>query len=129
MGRYATAYRKWIKKPAADKTYNNFKTHFNNEYQIQNDLSTTAKDVGYHGANNVASITPTTSTMSSITPPEDTTLHTAITELAEAQAVERENVLALTDANSHLQGQLAQLNQQNQQLQHMMQMAFTNNAA
>jgi hypothetical protein len=47
-GKYTSAYREWISLDAAAKTYQNFKTRMTQEYQLQNQMTSMARDAGYH---------------------------------------------------------------------------------
>ena len=43
--------RKWMRKPAADKTWLNFMTHFRQAHQELRDTDATVDELGYHSAN------------------------------------------------------------------------------
>jgi hypothetical protein len=45
-GKYTSAYREWIGLAEATKTYQNFKVRMTAEYQLQNTMTTTARDAG-----------------------------------------------------------------------------------
>ena len=45
--RYPQAYCEWLNKPKVDKTFNNFRTKFNREYQIQSEMA--QKNAQQHG--------------------------------------------------------------------------------
>jgi hypothetical protein len=49
-GKYTLVYREWIALDPNAKTYNNFKVRMTAEYQLQNTMTTTARDAGYHHA-------------------------------------------------------------------------------
>jgi hypothetical protein len=50
-GKYVSTYREWIALDPANKTYHNFKLRMMQEYQLQNTMTTTARDARYHYAN------------------------------------------------------------------------------
>jgi hypothetical protein len=93
-----SACRRWNEKPAAEKTWTHFKSHFaaahRQHKQMQGESAATA---GYHPAN--AAITQNEDQMS-----EDTI--GALANLETATAADRGVVAALTQANSRLVKQL-----------------------
>ena len=49
-GKYQLAYREWISLQAVQKTFNEFRFRFNNEYMIQNEImASTTQQHGYVG--------------------------------------------------------------------------------
>jgi hypothetical protein len=108
-GKYVSAYREWIALDPAHKTYHNFKIRMNQEYQLQNTMTTTARDAGYHHAN------------AAITPNDEESLASAAHEFAAASASDRAAFEQLTSTNGVLNEQLANMAIQNQQIQHQMQ--------
>jgi hypothetical protein len=93
-----SACRRWNKKPAADKTWTHFKSHFAANHrqhkQMQGESAATA---GYHSANNT------------MTQNEDQMAEAtigALSNLATSTASDRGVVAALTQANSRLAKQL-----------------------
>ena len=108
MGRYNAAYREWIRKDPADKTYANFKTFFTAEYQVQNQLNLTTDQAGYNTVHYTA----------------DDTFNNNINQLAQAAVTNNETVTALAESNANLQYQMEQMAEQNQQLQQLVYMAL-----
>jgi hypothetical protein len=119
-GKYTSAYREWISLDPAAKTYQNFKTRMTREYQLQNQMTSTARDAGYHA--NAA-----------INDADEASLASAAHEFAAASAADRSAFEQLTSTNGDLSSQVALMAVQNQQLQqqmsqlqqHMMCMATT----
>jgi hypothetical protein len=119
-GKYTSAYREWISLAPADKTYQNFKTRLTREYQLQNQMTSTARDAGYHA--NAA-----------YSDQDETSLASAAQDFAAASAADRAAFEQLTSTNGDLNSQVANMAVQNQQLQqqmnqlqqHMMFMAAT----
>jgi hypothetical protein len=108
-GKYVSAYREWIALDPVHKTYNNFKLRMNQEYQLQNTMTTTAREAGYHHAN------------AAITPHDENSLAAAAHEFAAASASDRAAFEQLTTTNGELHQQLANMAIQNQQIQQQMQ--------
>jgi hypothetical protein len=108
-GKYVSAYREWIALDPVHKTYHNFKLRMNQEYQLQNTMTTMARDAGYHHAN------------AAITPDDDNSLASAAHEFAAASALDRAAFEQLTSTNGVLNDQLANMAIQNQQIQQQMQ--------
>jgi hypothetical protein len=108
-GKYVSAYREWIALDPVHKTYHNFKLRMNQEYQLQNTMTTTARDAGYHHAN------------AAINPDDETSLASAAHEFAAASASDRAAFEQLTSTNGVLNEQLANMAIQNQQIQQQMQ--------
>jgi hypothetical protein len=108
-GKYVSAYRKWISLDPVHKTYHNFKLRMNQEYQLQNTMTTTARDAGYHHAN------------AAINPDDETSLASAAHKFAAASASDRAAFEQLTSTNGVLNEQLANMALQNQQIQQQMQ--------
>jgi hypothetical protein len=97
-GQFMSACRRWNKKPTAEKTWTQFKSHFaaahRQHKQIQGESAATA---GYHSAN--AAVTQNEDQMAEAT-------IRAFTNLATATASDRGVVADLTQANSRLAKQL-----------------------
>jgi hypothetical protein len=97
-GYFMSACRRWNEKPAADKTWTHFKSHFAAAHRQHKKMQgETAAHAGYHSANAV------------MTQSEDQMAEAAIgalETLATATAAERGVVEALTQANSRLVKQL-----------------------
>jgi hypothetical protein len=97
-GHFMRACRRWNEKPAAEKTWTHFKSHFaaahSQHKQIQGE---TAANAGYHSAN--AAMTQNEDQMAEAT-------IGALENLATATAADRGVVAALTQANSRLFKQL-----------------------
>jgi hypothetical protein len=97
-GHFMSACRRWNERPAANKTWTHFKSHFaaaqRQHKQIQGE---TAANVGYHSAN--AAMTKNEDHMAEAT-------NGALENLATATAADRGIVAALTQANSFLVKQL-----------------------
>jgi hypothetical protein len=97
-GQFMSACRRWNEKPAADKTWTHFKSHFaaahRQHKQMQGETAATA---GYHSAN--AAMTHNEYQMAEAT-------IGALANLATATAADRGVVAALTQANSRLVKQL-----------------------
>jgi hypothetical protein len=108
-GKYVSAYREWIALDPVHKTYQNFKLRMTQEYQLQNTMTTTARDAGYHHAN------------AAIAPHDETSLASAAHEFAAASASDRAAFEQLTSTNGDLNEQLANMAIQNQQIQQQMQ--------
>jgi hypothetical protein len=98
-GHFMSACRRWNEKPAAEKTWAQFKWHFaathREHKQIQGESDATA---GYHSANETVTHTEDQMAASTIV---------ALENLATATAAGRGMVAALTQANSGLAKQLA----------------------
>jgi hypothetical protein len=99
-GHFVSACRHWNEKPASEKTWTHFKSHFaaaqRQHKQIQGESAATA---GYHSAN------------SAMTQNEDQMAEAtigALANLATATAADRGVVTALTQANSRLVKQLVE---------------------
>jgi hypothetical protein len=120
-GKYTSAYREWIGLDEVAKTYQNFKTRMTREYQLQNQMTSTARDAGYHGAN------------AAINDIDEASLASAAQDFAAASAADRAAFEQLTNTNGDLTSQVANMATQNLQLQqqmgqlqhHMMCMATT----
>jgi hypothetical protein len=108
-GKYVSAYREWIALDPAAKTYQNFKSRMTQEYQLQNTMTTTARDAGYHHAN------------AAINHSDESSLASAAQDFAAASAADRNAFEQLTSTNGDLNIQLANMAVQNQQLQQQMQ--------
>jgi hypothetical protein len=97
-GHFMSACRRWNEKPAAEKTWTHFKSHFaaahRQHKQMQGESATTA---GFHSAN--AAMTQNEDQM------DEATIG-ALENLATATAADRGVVAALTQANSRLVKQL-----------------------
>jgi hypothetical protein len=97
-GHFMSACRHWNEKPAADKTWTHFKSHFaaarRQHKQMQGE---TAANAGYHSAN--AAMTQNEDQMAEAT-------IGALANLATATAADRGVVAALTQADSRLVKQL-----------------------
>jgi nucleoside 2-deoxyribosyltransferase len=97
-GHFMNACRRWNEKPAAEKTWTHFKSHFaaahRQHKQIQGESAATS---GYHSAN--AAVTQNEDQMAEAT-------IGALANLVTATAAERGVVAALTQANSRLVKQL-----------------------
>eukprot|EP00957_Ditylum_brightwellii_P202146 15328818-Ditylum_brightwellii.AAC.1 len=52
MEQYRTVYHEWIALPTSQKRYLNFKTRFNREYQLQNQVDMQQNANIFHQANN-----------------------------------------------------------------------------
>ena len=114
-GKYTQSYREWLTLEAAQKTYNNFKVCFAQEYQVQNELFPTTQDAGFHDANNAEGID---NGINEITD--------AVTNFANAAATDRDTFNTLTTTNAQLQQQIAMLAEQNNMLQEMMCLTMSN---
>jgi hypothetical protein len=108
-GKYVSAYREWIALDPVHRTYHNFKTRMNQEYQLQNTMTTTARDAGFHHAN------------AAVHPDDENSLASAAHEFAAASASDRAAFEQLTSTNGVLNEQLANMAIQNQQIQQQMQ--------
>ena len=100
-GKYQIAYREWIALPEANKTYNEFKTRFSNEYQLQNELNNSTADE-HEYANNIN---------------EDNNLDEAFNNFAMATAADRTTITQLTETNASLSSQNNQLQAQLNEIQ------------
>jgi hypothetical protein len=93
-----SACRRWNEKPAADKTWTHFKSHFAADHRQHTQMQgETAANAGYHSAN------------TAMTQAEDQMAEATIGSLANmatATASDRGVVAALTQANSRLVKQL-----------------------
>jgi uncharacterized protein with von Willebrand factor type A (vWA) domain len=93
-----SACRQWNEKPAADKTWTHFKSHFTAAHRQHKQMQVeTAANAGYYSAN--AAMTQTEDQMAEAT-------IGALENLATATAADRGVVAALTQANSRLVKQL-----------------------
>ena len=100
-GKYQLAYREWISLPEIQKTFNEFRLRFNNEYMIQNKMqSSTAQQHGF--AENVV---------------EEKNLNDAFANFAQASAADRSVFTQLTDTNAYLQQHVANISSNNDELQ------------
>jgi hypothetical protein len=106
-GKYTSAYREWISLDPAHKTYQNFKTRMTREYQLQNQMTSTARDAGYHA--NAA-----------ISDNDEASLASAAQDFAAASAADRSAFEQLTSTNGDLTSQVANMAVQNLQLQQQM---------
>jgi hypothetical protein len=97
-GHFMSACRRWNKKPAADKTWTNFKSHFAAAHRQHKQMQgEAAANAGYHSAN--ATMTQHEDQMAEAT-------IGALENLATATAADRGVVAALAQANSRLVKQL-----------------------
>jgi hypothetical protein len=93
-----SACRRWNGKPAAEKTWTHFKSHFAAAHRQHNQMKgETAAHIGFHSAN--AAMTQTEDHMSEAT-------IGALANLATATAADKGVVAALNQANAHLVKQL-----------------------
>jgi hypothetical protein len=91
----------------ASKTYQNFKTRMTFEYQLQNQMTSTARDAGYH-ANAV------------ISDNNEASLASAAQDFAATSATGRSAFEQLTNTNGDLTSQVANMAVQNLHLQQQM---------
>jgi hypothetical protein len=105
-GEYTSAYCEWIALDPNAKTYHNFKVRMTAEYQLQNTMTTTARDAGYHHAIKAYQ-----------TPADEESLASAAQDFAAASAADSSAFQQLTTTNGNLNTQLAHMAIQNQQLQ------------
>jgi hypothetical protein len=97
-GNFMSACRRWNKKPASDKTWTHFKSHFAAAHRHHKQMQgETAANAGYHSAN--AAMTQTEDQMAEAT-------IGALANLATATAADRGVGEALTQANYRLVKQL-----------------------
>jgi hypothetical protein len=97
-GKFMSACRRWNEKPAAEKTWTHFKSHFAAAHRQHKQMQgETAVNARYHSAN--AAMTQTEDQMAEAT-------IGALANLATATAEDRGVVAALTQANSRLVKQL-----------------------
>jgi hypothetical protein len=97
-GHFMSACRRWNEKPAADKTWTHFKSHFAADHRQHKQMQgETAANAGYHSAN--AAMTQNEDQMAEAT-------IGALANLATATAADRGVMAALTQANSRLVKQL-----------------------
>jgi hypothetical protein len=97
-GQFMSACRRWNEKPAAEKTWTHFKSHFAAAYRQHKQMKgETAAHVGFHSAN--AAMNQTEDHMAEAT-------IGALANLAAATASDRGVVAALTQANARLVKQL-----------------------
>jgi hypothetical protein len=97
-GQFMSACRSWNEKPAAEKTWTHFKSHFAAAHRQHKQIKgETASHAGFHSAN--AAVTQTEDQMVEAT-------IGALANLATATAADRGVVAALTQANSRLVKQL-----------------------
>jgi hypothetical protein len=93
-GHFMSACRRWNEKPAADKTWTHFKSHFAAAHRQHKQMQgETATNAGYHSVN------------AAMTQNEDQMVEAtigALANLATATAADRGVVAALTQANSRL---------------------------
>ena len=89
-GIFTDACREWRRKPAADKTWATFKTHFAEAHQDYRQTETTARTAGYHSANNAM-----------------TTFGDALANLATTTASDRTLMSELQATNTELLRQMA----------------------
>jgi hypothetical protein len=97
-GHFMSACRRWNEKPAAEKTWAHFKSHFAAAHRQHKQMQgESAANAGYHSAN--VAMTQNEDQMAEAT-------IGALANLATATAADRGVVTALTQANSHLVKQL-----------------------
>jgi hypothetical protein len=97
-GHFMSACRRWNEKPAADKTWTHFRSHFAAAHRQHKQMQgETAENAGYHSAN--AAMTQSGDQMSQAT-------IGALSNLATATAADIGVVAALTQVNSRLVKQL-----------------------
>jgi hypothetical protein len=97
-GHFMSAYRRWNEKPAADKTWTQFKSHFAAAHRQHKQMQgETAANAGYHSSN--AAMTQNEDKMAEAT-------IGALVNLRTATAADIGVVAALTQANSHLVKQI-----------------------
>jgi hypothetical protein len=97
-GQFMSACRRWNEKPAAEKTWTHFKSHFAAAHRQHKQMKgETAAHAGFHSAN--AAMTQTEDHMAEAT-------IGALANLATATAADRGVVAALTQANARLVKQL-----------------------
>jgi hypothetical protein len=97
-GHFMSACRRWNEKPAAEKIWTHFKSHFAATHRQHKQMQgETAANAGYHSPN--ASMTQNEDQMAEAT-------IGALANLATANAADRGVVAALTQANSRLVKQL-----------------------
>jgi hypothetical protein len=97
-GKFTSACRLWNEKPATEKTWSHFKSHFAAAHRQHKQMQgETAAHAGFHSAN--AAITQTEDQMAEVTIGD-------LANLATATAADRGVVAALTQANSRLVKQL-----------------------
>jgi hypothetical protein len=97
-GHFMSACRRWNKKPAAEKTWTHFKSHFAAAHRQHKQMQgETAANAGYHSANDA--MTHNEAQMAEAT-------IGALANLATATAADRGVVAAITQANSRLVKQL-----------------------
>jgi hypothetical protein len=95
-----SAWRRWNEKPAAEKTWTHFKSHFAADHRQHKQMQgETAAHAGYHSAN--AAMTQTEDHMDKATIGALANMATAA-----AAAADRGVVVALTQANARLVKQL-----------------------
>jgi hypothetical protein len=98
MGHFMSTCCRWNEKPAAEKTWTHFKSHFAAAHRQHKQMQgESAANAGYHPAN--AAMTQTEDQM------DEATIG-PLENLATATAADRRVVAALTQANSHLAKQL-----------------------
>ena len=86
-GKYQFAYREWISLPEIEKTFNEFRLKFNNEYMIQNEMQSIKAQ--QHGLKvNVV---------------EEKNINNAVANFAQESAVEISAFTQLIDTNAYLQ--------------------------
>jgi hypothetical protein len=103
-----SACRHWNEKPAAEKTWTHFKSHFAAAHRQQKQMKgETAAHAGFHSAN--ATMTQTEDHMAEAT-------IGALANLATATAADRGVVAALTQANPRLVKQLKEISSELREL-------------
>jgi hypothetical protein len=97
-GHFVSGFRRWNEKPATEKTWTHFKSHFSAAHRQHKQMQgESAANDGYHSAN--AAMTQNEDQMAEAT-------IVALANLATATAADRGVVAALTQANSRLVKQL-----------------------
>jgi hypothetical protein len=110
-GQFMSACRHWNEKPAAEKTWTHFKSHFTAAHRQHKQMKgETAAHAGFHSAN--AAMTRTEDHMAEAT-------IGALANLATATASDRGMVAALTQANSRLVKQLEEISSELRELKAM----------
>eukprot|EP00957_Ditylum_brightwellii_P089240 6795751-Ditylum_brightwellii.AAC.1 len=106
---YETAYHNWMSLPAANRTYQNLKVHFNQDCQLQNTIKSSWQ-AGYHQMNNTkeANIEYDAAQAS---------LEETMQNFAKASTADRESFASLPNTNSHLHTSAQELTSANANMQ------------
>lgn len=114
-GMFNEGYLRWTRRPVADKTWANFKTHFNKEHTEWRNMSRmTAKQSGF-GAN-------------AVTPGLPEELSNAFDNLAMAASTDKATLDSLTQQLTNMADEMTKLNEDNRRLHKLLEVSINKSA-